>query len=170
MRQLGYIHLGVRGLGLMYIAVVALTMLFLPACSIIVEHNVNTDVSIVPLVGRWFVFWGVGVRLGLAGLRQIIQPGFTARDIFKITGNEALPVVRELGFANISTGVVALASVVMKTFVLPAAIVGGIFYAMAGFTHVTAHGQSRNEAIAMVSDFFVSAVLAVFAIATLAGY
>jgi hypothetical protein len=31
------------------------------------------------LVGKWFVFWAaVGVRLGLAGLRQILQPSFTA--------------------------------------------------------------------------------------------
>jgi uncharacterized membrane protein HdeD (DUF308 family) len=154
----------------MYIAIVSLTMLLLPACSIIVEHSVNTDVSIVSLIGRWFVFWGVGVRLGLAGLRQIIQPVFTARDIFKITGDEALPVIRELGFANVATGVVALTSIAMKTFVLPAAIAGGIFYAMAGLIHVTARGRSRNETIAMVSDFFVSAVLGLFTIATLAGY
>jgi hypothetical protein len=158
------------GYGPMYIAIVALTMLLLPACSIIIEHSVKTDVSIVSLVGRWFVFWGVGVRLGVAGLRQVTQPAFTTRDIFRITGDEALPVVRELGFANVSMGAVALASVAMKTFVLPAAIAGGIFYAMAAFIHVTAHGRSQNEVIAMLSDFLVSAVLALFVIATLAGY
>lgn len=34
----------------------------------------------------------VGVRLGLAGARQLIQPAFTARQIFGATGDEALVV------------------------------------------------------------------------------
>jgi hypothetical protein len=143
-------------------------MVVLPICSIILEHSLHPGVSISSLVGQWFVFWGVGVRLGLAGLRQVMQPGFTAREIFKIAGEEAWPVVRELGFANISIAVIALASAAMTTFVLPAAIAGGIFYAMAGFIHVMSQSRSRNEYIAMVSDFFMSAVLVIFVVATLA--
>ena len=30
------------------------------------------------LVGKWFVFWTVGIQLFLAGLRQIVQPRYTA--------------------------------------------------------------------------------------------
>jgi hypothetical protein len=33
------------------------------------------------LLGRWFVFWAVGVRLLTAGIRQIAQPRFTAETI-----------------------------------------------------------------------------------------
>ena len=71
------------------------------------------------LAGRWFVFWGVGVRLGLAGLRQFFQPGFTAKEIFHIGGDEALPLVRELGVANVATAAVGLLSLVFPSFTLP---------------------------------------------------
>src|SRR3569623_2132907 len=102
----------------MYFAVIALTMLVLPLGSIAVEHALHPDISTMTLVGRWFVFWGVGVRLGLAGVRQSLQPAFTAKEIFKMAGDEAFPVVRELGFANISMAVIALASVGIPTFVV----------------------------------------------------
>jgi len=48
------------------------------------------DVGLILLIGRWFVFWGIGVRLGLAGMRQVLQPGFTVRESFKMRGDEAL--------------------------------------------------------------------------------
>jgi hypothetical protein len=28
----------------------------------------------MPFIGTWFVFWPVGVRLFVAGLRQVLQP------------------------------------------------------------------------------------------------
>ena len=34
--------------------------------------------GLMPLVGKWFVFWAVGARLFIAGIRQVIQPAFTA--------------------------------------------------------------------------------------------
>jgi hypothetical protein len=84
----------------MYVAVAVLTMLVLPVGSIIAEHLMSPAAPIVGLIGRWFVFWGVGVRLGLAGMRQTLQPAFTARAIFHMTTDEALPLVRELGVAT----------------------------------------------------------------------
>ena len=66
----------------MYIAIVALTMFFLPAASVLVEHAVRPETPIAFLIGRWFVFWGVGVRLGLAGLRQFFQPSFLGQRNF----------------------------------------------------------------------------------------
>lgn len=41
----------------------------------------RTAVDILPLIGKWFVFWTVGVRLFTAGLRQIWRPQFTAQKI-----------------------------------------------------------------------------------------
>lgn len=37
------------------------------------------------LVGQWFVFGSVGVRLGMAGPRQIPQPRYTAELILSLT-------------------------------------------------------------------------------------
>jgi len=146
----------------MYIAVVFLTMLILPVASIAIEHGVDPDIAVAALFGRWFVFWSVGVRLALAGLRQIFQPAFTAREIFHVESDEVLPLVRELGIANIAAGIVALLSLWNASFVLPSAIYAGVFYGVAGVIHVMGRDRSRNETIAMVSDLFVAAVLAVF--------
>lgn len=146
----------------MYIVVVALTMFLLPAASIGIEHALHPEAAIIFLVGRWFVFWGVGVRLGLAGLRQFFQPSFIAKEIFDMKSEEALPLVRELGVANFGTAVIGLLSLVMPTFILPVSIAAGIFYGVAGIRHMFGRDRSRNENIAMVSDLFIFVVLAIF--------
>jgi hypothetical protein len=152
----------------MYIAMVALTMLALPGLSIAIDRALHPEVQLLVLVGRWFVFWGVGVRLGLAGVRQMAQPAFTAREIFHMTGNEALPLVRELGVANTAAAVIGLASIAAPSFVLPAAIWAAIFYGVAGVTHIAARARSVNETVAMLSDLFMSVVLAICALGAIA--
>ena len=76
----------------MYFAIIVLTMFLLPVVSVFVEHAVIPAEPIIFLVGRWFVFWGVGVRLTLAGLRQFFHPAFTATEIFHMKSGEALPL------------------------------------------------------------------------------
>jgi hypothetical protein len=154
----------VRG-ALMYIAIVALTMLILPVVSIAIDYDLHPSSSAVVLVGRWFVFWGVGVRIALAGMRQFFQPSFTARDIFHTTSDEVLPIVRELGVANFSAAVVALLSLAMPSFVLPAAISAAIFYGIAGIRHFAERDRSPNENIALGSDLFMASLLALFVVA-----
>lgn len=149
----------------MYRLTIALTMLLLPLGSIAAEWALTTPApSLVLLTGKWFVFWAVGVRLTLAGLRQVAAPDFTARDVFGIEGPEALPLVRELGFANLAAGVIGTASIAWPDFVLPAAIWGAIFLGAAGVMHVRRKGRSRSETIAMASDLFVALVLAGYAV------
>jgi hypothetical protein len=58
----------------------------------------------------------------LAGLRQLFQPSFTSRETFGVTGDDALPFVRELCIANFATVVVGTASLAVPGFVLPIAI------------------------------------------------
>ena len=145
----------------MYLVSVFLLMFVLPTASVGIEHYASAA-PLVPLIGKWFVFWGVGVRLMLAGTRQVLQPEFTAHQIFDLKGSEALPLVRELGVANFASGVVGVASLWMPGFVLPAAISAAIFYGVAGVRHVAAPHRSRNEAVAMVSDLFISVVLVVY--------
>lgn len=143
----------------MYIAIVALTILVLPVASILVEQALYPGVLLLSLIGRWFVFWGIGVRLLLAGLRQVLQPGFTAREIFHLMTDDAAPIVRELGFSHLAASSVALLSLWQPSFVMPAAIAGCIFFAAAGFIHAASLRRSRNENVAMVSDFFLALVL-----------
>jgi hypothetical protein len=147
----------------MYLASVLLLMLVFPAASIYADHAfLQTTAPLIELVGKWFVFWGAGVRLLLAGLRQFFQPRFTAKKIFDIESDDALPLVRELGAANFATGVVGIASLAMPSFVLPVAISAGIFYGVAGIRHLMDGGRIANENIAMISDLFVFLIFAVY--------
>jgi len=138
-------------------------MLLLPIGSIGVDHFCfHASAPPMLLVGKWFVFWSAGVRLFFAGLRQFFQPGFTAHEIFHIKGEDALPLVRELGVANVAIGVVGIASVAKLSFVLPVAIIAAIFYGIAGIRHFAEKGRTRNESVAMISDLWVSLVFAAY--------
>ena len=146
----------------MYFAIVALTMFLLPAASVLVEHALAPSEPLLFLVGRWFVFWGVGVRLTMAGLRQFFQPAFTAKEIFHMKSEEALPLVRELGVANLASGVVGILSLSFPSFLPPVSISACLFYGVAGVRHALEADRSRNENIAMASDLFLCLVLAVY--------
>ena len=147
----------------MYFLIVLLFMLVLPVGSIYLEHSyLHSATPLMLLIGKWFVFWSAGVRLFLAGLRQFFQPRFTAEEIFGIKSDDALPFVRELGAANFATGVVGIASFAKPTFVLPVAIAATIFYGIAGIRHVAEGDRTRNENVAMISDLFITLILAAY--------
>ncbi len=143
----------------MYYCIVAALMFVLPLLSIAADASGASAAALMPLVGKWFVFWAVGVRLSLAGLRQIVQPRYTAKHILGIEGDDVLLVVRELGFANLSIGMLGVASLMAAGWVVPAALAGGLFYGLAGVNHARQPNRNRLENVAMVSDLFVAAVL-----------
>jgi len=148
-----------------YFVSVILLLLVLPVVSVVTEatlfpHGAGT----MALVGRWFCFWGCGVRLFLAGVRQVIQPRFTAEDIFGIRDAKALGIVRELGFANLSMGLLGLLSVAQREWVVPAAVVGGLYYGLACGGHFAKAERNPKEWMAMLSDAFIFIVLAIFVV------
>jgi hypothetical protein len=151
----------------MYYATIILLMAVLPIISIAVEHVVAPTADLVLIAGHWFVFWAAGVRLTLAGGRQIINPAFTAKTIFEIADPAVNKVVTELGFANLSLGLVSLASILRPDWVLPAALIAGLYYGLAGAKHVVNGQRNRVETWAMVSDLVIFLVFAAYAIATL---
>jgi hypothetical protein len=147
----------------MYLVSVVLLMLVFPAASIYAEHAFwHSNAPVMLLVGKWFVFWGAGVRLFMAGLRQFFQPRFTSEEIFGIKSDDVLPIVRELGVANFATGTVGVLSIMRPSFVLPVAIAAAIFYGIAGVRHVAQRGKLRNENVAMISDLFACLVFATY--------
>ena len=80
-------------------------LLLFPAASVIFEAPWrNSFGELMPLIGKWFVFWPVGVRLFAAGMRQVAQPRFTAEHIFQINDRAVFPIIREVGFGNLAMG------------------------------------------------------------------
>jgi len=145
----------------MYIISVLLLLFVLPLGSVAIDH-VHTGAPWLMLVGKWFVFWAAGVRLVLAGLRQILRPDFTAQEIFGLFDPDALPIVRELGIANLATGSVALLSLAMPGFVLPTAIGATIFYGGVGIHHALHGNRNANRTVAMATDLGMALVFAFY--------
>lgn len=79
---------------------------------------------------KWFVFSGIGLRLFVAGVKQAINPSFTAKEIFRINEERSLPLVREVGFSNISLGLLGILSVFAIKFRLAAAISGSVYFGL----------------------------------------
>jgi len=147
----------------MYFASVLLLLLIFPLTSIAVEAiRFGHSVTDMGLIGKWFVFWAVGVRLFLAGVRQVFQPSFTAVEIFEIHEPKALAIVRELGFANLSMGLLGVCSLGHKEWLIPAAIIGGLYYGLAGLGHLPQPHKNVKEYTAMISDGFAFLVLSAF--------
>jgi len=148
--------------GVMYLVAVILLLLVFPAGSVVVEafaHGGNAD--LIHLIGKWFVFWGAGVRLFIAGLRQVARPRLTAEDIFALKEPAADAIVREIGFGNLAMGTLGLLTLPFASFLVPSAIVGGLYYGLAGLGHAFRKRNAEGQ-IAMISDFFIFAVFAVF--------
>jgi hypothetical protein len=147
---------------LIYYAVIILLMAVLPAASMVIEQlAAGGAVQWLTLVGKWFVFWAVGIRLLLAGLRQIVRPALTA-DLLKISDTGALVLVRELGFWNIAGGLIAALSLPFATWTTPAAVAGMVFYLLAGVQHATVRHRGTDENWAMYSDLWAFVVLALY--------
>jgi hypothetical protein len=151
----------------MYYFVIATLMCLFPLLSIAIEVGHRGIAFDALLVCKWFGFWAVGLRLLLAGLRQVVQPRYTAREILGFKTEESLFLVRELGFANIAIGTIAILGLFVPSWRLAAALMGGIFYGLAGCSHVFQSHRNRLENAAMVSDLFVAIVLIGFSIASL---
>jgi hypothetical protein len=145
----------------MYALVVVALMFVVPiGCTIFEVFESNQGIFAFGIVLKWFVFWAVGVRLLLAGLRQIIQPRYTA-ELLGIESPDSTLLIRELGFANTAIGCIAAGSLTWSGWQLPAAVAGSVFYSLAGVNHVLRKARNRNQNIAMISDVLVAVVLIV---------
>jgi hypothetical protein len=148
----------------MYFVMVALLLVILPAGSVAAEllRHSHEHLSALSLAGRWWTFWAVGVRLLIAGVRQVVQPRFTAVEIFGAHEPASLPIVREVGFGNLAFGTAGFLSLFRPDWVVPAALVGGLYYGLAGLGHIPRKNKNALEWMAMISDLGVFILLAVF--------
>jgi hypothetical protein len=144
----------------MYIIVVILLMFIFPLASLLIEeflfHSSSTTLF---LIGKWFVFWAVGIRLFTAGLRQVIRPQFTAEEILGIKDSRQFIIVQELGFANIAMGTLGICSILNGRWVFPGAIVGCLFLGLDGIRHIFSKKRNFQENTALVSDLFIAILL-----------
>lgn len=150
----------------MYIAMVSGLMFVFPLVSVVLEVLVNKNhAALIDVVGKWFVFWAIGIRLFTAGLRQVIKPGLTAEGILGIKDKMSWQLVRELGFTNLGIGLVGIISLWHPAWTSAAALAGGLFLFLAGLEHIRKKQRNFEENVATYSDLFIGLVMAVYLLA-----
>ena len=142
-----------------YIAFVIGTMVVIPIVSFLIERPQHSET--IESLGKWFIFWGVGMRLFVAGIIQILKPSVTA-SILGVDKSASI-VVRELGFANLLFGMLGIFSLFNPSLRL-AATVGGFYMGAAGIYHIIRYDRwtGKEEIVAMVSDLWILIVVLVY--------
>ena len=139
----------------------AITFLF-PVVSAFVEIIISNQPPSFALFGKWFIFFAVGIRLLLAGIRQTVNPAFTAKEIFHIETTDSFPIIRELGFANICFGLIGLISLFMPQWRIVSAFGSGLYYGLAGLEHFLKKPAGANEKFALVTDIIIFILLLIY--------
>jgi hypothetical protein len=150
-----------------YLILNILLLFIFPAMSVLAEVIIEKESPDWLLIGKWFIFWAVGIRLFTAGIKQSSNPEFTAVKIFHMKTAESFVVIRELGFANIALGVMGILSVINSNWRILAAVIGGLFFGLAGLQHLFKKPDSRNELIAMFYDITVLLVVLIYLFAAI---
>ena len=145
----------------MHLTIVVLTMLIIPLFCVYAQKN--GDEQLIPLIGKWFLFWGAGVRLTIAGIRQIIAPQLTVEGIFGVHDPRIWPLAQELGFWNLSVGILCMVTLLRYEWRQVLALASGLFFLAAGVKHVLSDHRTLEANTAMVSDIGIAAVLLGFA-------
>ena len=142
-------------------------MFIFPVASVFIEISFNKSNLSWPLIGKWFVFWAIGIRIFVAGIRQALNPEFTANEIFKINNEKSLVVIRELGFANICIGLIGILSLINTEWCKLGAIAGGLFLGLASIQHLSRKPDSKNEIIATISNAFIFVIMLLYLFETI---
>jgi hypothetical protein len=146
-----------------YFILVILQTMILPIVSGIVEL-VTTGGDPVLVFGKWWVFWGVGTRLLVAGVAQVSGKGPTTAILGAAAPSvQEQQLTRELGTANIGLGLAGLLALV-PGWALPAGLAGGVFLLIAGVMHVPKKGKNAQETLATWTDLVVGAAVLVLGV------
>jgi hypothetical protein len=132
----------------------------LAAPALFVAYDLGRGAALMGALAKWFAFWAVGVRLGLAGLRQALNPRFTAETIFGVKDVAAFPIVREVGMANLSFAALGLASFFVAAWRPAALLAGGVYFGLAAAGHIGHKPATKNETVALTTDILVFVALA----------
>ena len=148
------------GINKKYIIVVSVLTFVLPVLCPVAQILTDKDTPFsFELIGKWFIFSAVGLRLFIAGINQTTDPAFTAKEIFHIDNPESFPIVRELGFANLCFGLVGIGSLFFPKWRVVSAFGSGLYYGIAGVQHFLKKSAGTNEKFALVTDIIIFLLL-----------
>ena len=146
-----------------YFILVILQTIVLPIVSGVIELVVVGGDPVL-VFGKWWVFWGVGTRLLVAGVAQLSGKGPTSAILGAAAPSiQETQLTRELGMANLTIGLAGLLALV-PGWALPAGFAGGIYLLIAGIMHLPKKGKNPQESLATWTDLLVGVVVVVLAV------
>ena len=145
-----------------YIISVSILTFIIPIIGLTVEHFLDDTQLLYEIFFKWFIFSAVGLRLFLAGIKQVKNPAFTAKHIFHIDSPECFPILRELGFANICFGLIGIISIYKSEWRMVSAFASGLYYGIAGAQHAFKKNSGINEKFALWTDIIIFAFLLIY--------
>lgn len=151
------------GINKRYFIVVSVLTCILPLVCSFAQTFIDKDTRFsFELIGKWFIFSAVGLRLFIAGIKQTTDPAFTAKEIFHLNNPESFPIVRELGFANLCFGLVGIVSLFLPQWRVVSAFGSGLYYGIAGLQHIVKKPAGNNEKFALVTDMIIFILLLIY--------
>lgn len=142
-----------------YIFDVYILTIVLPFAAMCIEAVGSKGQLSVAVVAKWFLFFAVGIRFMLGGIRQAIGAKRKTGEIFYIEKKQCCPIVKELGFANLSLGVVAAISLVIPSWRVVSAFSSCLYYGAAAVSYFFMKRASANETFIMISNSCISLIL-----------
>jgi hypothetical protein len=132
----------------------------LPMLSVACEHHIAKTAVTGTLIGKWLLFWAVGIRLIAAGTIQITTS--MPANVGLLSNREDSNTVRKAtGIANIVLAGMSFLCVANDGWSQLAAITVGVYVGLAGMQHDFKTPADTNAWINMVYDFVVFAVVAI---------
>jgi hypothetical protein len=145
-----------------FILVIAQTIALPIICGTLELAIVGGDPVLI--FGKWWVFWGVGTRLLVAGIAQVSGKGPTTAILGATTPSvQEQQLTRELGMANIGMGLAGLLALV-PGWALPAGLAGGVFLLIAGILHLPKKNKNAQESLATWTDLIVGVQVVVLGV------
>ncbi len=109
---------------------------------LLVSKKPKTLNRITEVLLIWFLGFGIGVGSIFSGLAQVLDPQMVAQSV----GWPNTPFLREVGFANISYGILGLLSIRYRSFWAPTIIAYTVFMWGAAIGHIYDIQQTGNMA------------------------
>jgi hypothetical protein len=130
-----------------------------PLVAAVLESRIDHVVFNWPTYWKWFIFWGLGIRLFFKGIKLASTPQFTGLSLSSFKNRDSYLLLLELGFANMALGSMGILSVINDQWRLIAAIAGAIYFGLADMLRLLKKPGGRHELVALIYNLLVFAGL-----------
>ena len=136
----------------------------MPIAAATLESRIDHVVLDWPIFWKWFLFWGLGIRLFFKGVKLASTPQSTGLSLSSFKSRDSYLLLLELGFANMALGAMGILSVINDQWRLIAAIAGAIYFGLSDMLRLVKKPGDRHELVALGYNLLAFAGLVAYLI------